>query len=646
MVVSLCKRDRVLPSRWSVALLLLVAEVALTPAAGWWLSWFPLRCRAPGEAGLALVMFAGLQHEAQHLGYQPVGRSRAANWTFAVIQARRRLWLCRTATWAVAALLVVLLVRAPIVGPLGVSLWCAAGAWFFGEKLLALPLDKEVAQMGSAAVAIVAAHSLAGLAVYGGAIFLSIPLTRTQRWTAAKCALLFALVVSVYNANLRPLGTGDTFAAPYVAVSLLREGDFDLDEFTWARGGHRSIDPQSNGAVCKGEHIVSKYPPVSSLLAMPFFAVFFFVPWLGTPDNEFVLLQIGKLAATVFAGLSVVGVYLAIRWTRPRWAALVACAYAFGTCTWFVSQSLWQHPACEMALALALCSLVLAQRGTRWLALAGFALALALAARYASGPIVATLGAYALWQHRPHWRALAAGALPIAVFQAAYNWHYFGSPLVCGYQSEAWACWGTPLAAGLAGHLIGPSRGLLTYSPFLAFACVGAWAAWRERRDEPQARLVLAASLAACAHVLVLAKWRPWHGGLSYGYRMIVEVSPLLALVLAYGLDRVWRSRVARTTLLLSVLLSVGVQLVGILGFDGQWEMWMGGRPDQHRTLRHSQVAFYLERNRWYLVTLRHKPWLHLHQAGYQITLDGVFEDESTDYPRAYLFEHIRRRPE
>lgn len=627
-------------------LLLLVAEAVVTPAAGLWLSWFPQRCRTPAEAVLTVGIFAGLQSEAKHLGYEPVGRSRAANWAFSIIQARRSLWLTRAGTWAAAGLLLALLLRTRVVGRLGVSLWCAAGAWFFGEKLLTLPLDKEAVQMGAAAVVIVAAHSLVGLAAYGGAIFFLIPLSKHQRRTALKCGLLFSLAVLVYNANLKPLGTGDTFAAPYVAVSLVREGDFDLDEFTWARGGHTSIDPQSNGAVQKRGRIVSKYPPMSSLLAAPFFAVFFFVPWLGTPDNEFLLMQIGKLAATVFAGLSVVCVYLAVRWTRPRCAALVACAYAFGTCTWFVSQSLWQHSACEMALALALCSLILARRDHRFLVLAGFALALALAARHASVAIVATLGAYALWQHRTHWRGLAAGALPVAAFQLAYNWRYFGSPFMSGYQSEAWQCWGTPLAVGLVGHLIGPSRGLLVYSPFLAFASVGVWAAWKERRELPLARLVLASSLAVCAHVVVLSKWSPWHGGLSYGYRMVVEVSPLLALVLAYGLDRIWRSKAARTALLLSAFLSVGVQLVGIMGFDGQWEMWLGGRPDQHRTLRHSQIAFYLERNRWYFVTLRHKPWMHLHQVGWQMTVDGVFKDESTDYPRAYLFENIRRRPE
>ena len=645
MVLNFWKHNERPRPQWVAAVFFAIAEAVVTPAAGVWLSLLPHRCQSPTEVVLNVGVSAGLQEEAKALGFSPGGLSRLANWMFGGMQIGQNRGLIRWCTWAIALLLLVLLWRTRVLGSAGVSMWCALGAWFFAEKLLSLPLDKAIAEQGPKLVAVAAVHSLLGLTLYGTVVFLLVPLSRAQRLTALKCGLIFAVVVVVYNANLRPLGTGDTFAAPYVSLSLVRAGDFDLDEFEWARGDFRSIDPKSNGAVRAGGRIVSKYPATSSLLATPLFATFLFVPWLGFPDNEFLLSQIGKLAATIFAALSVVGVYLAIRGTRPRWAAFVACVYAFCTCTWFVSQALWQHPACEMALAIALCCLVRAEKDRRFLAPAGFALALALAARHASVAIVAGLGAYALCRHRRDWARLAIGALPVIVFQLAYDCYHFGSPLTTGYQAEARSAWQTPLAYGLVGHLIGPSRGLLIFSPFLAFAAVGLRAAWQKRRDSAAARLVLASGVAAAGHLLLLSKWHPWHGGLSYGYRMVVEVCPLLVFVLAFGLDRVWRSKAWRTTFVVLVVVAAGIQAVGILAFDGRWEMDTAATPQQHRSIRNSQILHYVRRNRWYFVSLRHAPRLHLHQTAYQITVNGLQYDASLDYPRAYLFEDIQRRP-
>ena len=646
MVLGFWKHNKRLHPQWVAAVFFVIAEAVVTPAAGVWLSLMPHRCQSPTEALLNVGMATGLQEEARSLGFSSSGLSRLANWLFGAMQIGRSRGLIRWCTWAVALLLLVLLWRARALGSACVSMWCALGAWFFTEKLLSLPLDKAMVERGPGLVAVVAVHSLLGLVLYGTIAFLLIPLSRTQRLTALKCGLLFAVVLVVYNANLRPLGTGDTFAAPYVSLSLVREGDFDLDEFEWARGDFKSIDPKSNGAVRAGGRIVSKYPATSPLLATPLFATFLFVPWLGFPDNEFLLSQIGKLAATVFAALSVVGVYLAVRWTRPRWAAFVACVYAFCTCTWFVSQALWQHPACEMALAIALCGLVRAEKDRRFLAPASFALALALAARHASVAIVGVLGAYALWRHRGDWCRLVIGALPVSVCQLAYNCYHFGSPLTTGYQTEAWSAWQTPLAYGLVGHLVGPSRGLLVFSPFLAFVAVGLRAAWPRRRDSTTARLALASGLAAGGHLLLLSKWQPWHGGLSYGYRMVVEVCPLLVFVLAFGLDRVWRSKAWRTTFVVLVVAAAGIQTVGILAFDGRWEMDVGASPQQHRIVGNSQILHYVRRNRWYFVTLRHKPRLHLRQVAYQITANGLQRDTSPDYPRAYLLEDIAHLPD
>ena len=49
--------------------------------------------------------------------------------------------------------------------------------------------------------------------------------------------LLFLVVLLVYVANGRSIGAGDTLPARYLPFSLLRERNFDLDEFPVLYGG-------------------------------------------------------------------------------------------------------------------------------------------------------------------------------------------------------------------------------------------------------------------------------------------------------------------------------------------------------------------------------------------------------------------------
>ena len=47
----------------------------------------------------------------------------------------------------------------------------------------------------------------------------------------APSLLLFLAALTVYLANGRTIGAGDTFPAAYLPWSLLQQGNFDLDEF-------------------------------------------------------------------------------------------------------------------------------------------------------------------------------------------------------------------------------------------------------------------------------------------------------------------------------------------------------------------------------------------------------------------------------
>jgi hypothetical protein len=112
--------------------------------------------------------------------------------------------------------------------------------------------------------------------------------------------------------------------------------------------------------------------------------------------------------------------------------------------------------------------------------------------------------------------------------------------------------------------LAGPARGFFWYSPALLLALGGGRWFWRH------ARWVLAVIISlSLVYTLVYAKWYMWHGGYSWGPRFLVPLAPFLALLIGPVWEALVERRVfggvGRTLVLLLVVLSFGVQWLGLL---------------------------------------------------------------------------------
>ena len=367
--------------------------------------------------------------------------------------------------------------------------------------------------------------------------------------TLAGAALAGLAVLAVLLANGRPIPAGDTRPTERVAASLVEELDFDLDE-------HPGV--QAPFARQVGEHRVSIYPVFAAVLAAPVFAL----ARLGLPLDETGCALAGKWAAALLSSLAMVTLFLALgRRHGEHDAFRSVLLLALGTSVWSTSQALWQHPAAVLLLALALLCTVRAEDDDVWAARAGLPLALAVAARHGDVLLAAALavGLAVRWPRRVP--GLLLWALPGVVFVLGYQWFYFGAPWRHGFTGSL-GRFSEPWGVGQLGLLVSPAKGLLVFTPLAVVALVGLVRAFREGERWLSATL----GLGFLAHWLLMGRWSEWHGGVSYGPRLMTDALPFLFFFLPEG----WS--VMRRPAIVLAALSVGVQAVGAFAYDMRWE--------------------------------------------------------------------------
>lgn len=115
-----------------------------------------------------------------------------------------------------------------------------------------------------------------------------------------------------------------------------------------------------------------------------------------------------------------------------------------------------------------------------------------------------------------------------AALIALYNLLRFGSLTSTGYHFAAGEGFTRPFLEGFLGQLISPYRGLLWYNPVLLLALPG-WLLLRRAR-QAAAWLIFALVLAS---VGAFSTWWSWEGGIAWGARFTLTITPLMAACLA-----------------------------------------------------------------------------------------------------------------
>jgi hypothetical protein len=437
-------------------------------------------------------------------------------------------------------------------------------------------------------------------------------ITGTLTATHRRISVLLLLgVLAVYLSNFRAHDSGDTRPARYLPISLLREGDFDLDEFPALFHSPTSRGPDGvtpyNLVNVNGRHY-SKFPVGTAILALPVYII----PVLaGMGPESLWLPHVEALAAALIVSFSVLFFFWTVReFIAERWALVAALVYAFGTSSFSLSsQALWQHGPGQFFLTLALLSFVRARANAQYWILAGFALGAAIVVRPTNLLLTLPLGLYLLHRHRGQIWRVAVGAAPPLLLLKVYNYLHFGSPLESGYTLGVDAAGSehllsTPLLEGLAGLLISPGRGLFVYSPVLLFAVVGAYRLWRTG-DWFWRYLILAPILLVLGH----GKLAAWWGGWCYGPRYLAEATPFLCLLLFPILEELPRRRVVAVTFAVLLLFSVGAHGIGALGYNGSWDANPDVNENTHRlwSVRANPIIEYVRHAYWNVGEILHR---------------------------------------
>ncbi|MBI2839963.1 MAG: hypothetical protein HYX75_16745 [Acidobacteria bacterium] len=381
--------------------------------------------------------------------------------------------------------------------------------------------------------------------------------------SAGQALLIMVVALLVYLPSGLPIPTGDALPARYLPMSLLQEGDFDLDEFPWLYAGARPYYLQS----VRG-HFVSSYPVGPALVATPVYLPLAFVDvdpmgaWPGIFE---------KLAASIVVAVSIVALFFALRrMTTTRIAWILATLYAFGTTSLSQSsQALWQHGPGQLALCAAIYAVGQPPGDRRWMWMAGFCLAMAVVCRPVNLLLVLALAGWSVMRSPRRFVDLLAGGAPLLVFQYWYNLQYFGDPLHTQFPLFAGSTWSTPILDGLPGILLSPGRGLLVYSPIFAGCALGIVQAWR--RDGNSLLRWLSAGVVAT--LLLDAKWTMWWGGICYGPRLLGDLTPALTLLLVPAVPSLLRHRSTKILAVVVAAWSIGMHAIGAYCGDYGWNL-------------------------------------------------------------------------
>lgn len=423
---------------------------------------------------------------------------------------------------------------------------------------------------------------------------------------------IFFMVSLIYLCNDKTdPKNGDSLAFRYLPYSMLKEFDFDLDEFyqyllehhPWLTYTDASGEKLPYYLIKVKGHYLSTSGIGPAILALPilFIPIKFFH---YSPDSQLIVF-LTKFTASILIALSAVLIFLSVRaLSGTKKALLLMFIYALCSGMWSISsQELYQQTSSEFFLALSIYFLFKGLKNSKFIPYTGFSLGLASIMRPTSIIVFLIMSIYIFHQYRDKLLKYILYSFGPLLFMAWYNYYYHGSiflfpqmiynPIGALYKTGSSNMWSTPLFLGFSGLLISPSRGLFIYSPVFIFSFFGMILVWKQKRE----LIFKYFSIAVLAIIIIQAKWYDWWGGWTFGCRALNDAIPFLIFFLLPILDYIKQKRALFPLFILSVIFSFFVQIVGAFLYDNSWNKNPDIDLNQYRLWlwKESQLSHYLK---------------------------------------------------
>lgn len=348
--------------------------------------------------------------------------------------------------------------------------------------------------------------------------------------------ILFIAFASVIFANNRYTGS-DPRATLLVTESIIKRGTIKLDHY-----GAEALDRYGYAVHKKNDHYYYYFPIGTSLASIPIVAVANGVGLDMISSEPAVQIFIASLTSII----TLLFLYkFANLFLNVNTALLISSAFWFGTSfSSTAGTALWSH---NFATLFSLMAIYFSVRAAKlnapqlWYLIASL-----LFAAYLCRPTAALLSPFVLFFLFTYSRvaALKTSLLLASLLGAfiLFSIYELGQVLPDYYLPKRLA--GGHFYEALYGNLLSPARGILIYSPFIAFAWL--FFKYSQKPWELKKSWLLIGLAWPVLHLVFISRFPHWWAGWSYGARFMTDVLPGLFLLTLYAWPTNFKPKMAK----------------------------------------------------------------------------------------------------
>lgn len=390
--------------------------------------------------------------------------------------------------------------------------------------------------------------------------------------------------------NNLPIQSEDTIPAIFLPVTILKEKTLNLNtyyEMMLERYPHPDDRDQKDGLVpyylreINGNYL-SAFPIITPILSIPIYAIPVLLGIEITWENLIILSHISSAVIVSLSGVFLLYLLENYFELNSKKSLILVLIYLFATINLsLLSQALWQHGTIALFTILALIFLYRSFYSKNKnifdfnMSLVGLMLTLAFLTRPTALLLVPFFGLLILEKSKFTMNLIykimsfILGTFPALGFFYWYNQAFYQDFSNQGYSDQFMNSWLSPFPEGFLGMWFSPSKGILIYSPILIFSIIGLYLAIRKGQWRINYRYIVFACI-VILHTLFLSIWKHWYGGWGFGYRMASDVLVFFILLLVPYITSEFFHKFKKLFYFLFAV-SVGVQIMGLVFFDGVW---------------------------------------------------------------------------